>query len=196
MNDLDDTTSLPPASEDVGQESNNFRSYLASRSYTTVTGPCPELRFADSPAQSRRPHGHPQRPSKSNSAERRRHLPVACMGRITSFGWRVTPLPGGSHTGIDIAAAIYGSPIYATATGTVAFAGYRSSYGYLVIIEHGYGFSTYYAHQSRIKVKAGQAVEAGTLVGYVGSSGVSTGPHLHYEVRRWGTPVNPVNYLP
>jgi murein DD-endopeptidase MepM/ murein hydrolase activator NlpD len=202
MNDLDDTTSLPPASEDVGQESNNFRSYLASRSYTTVDRTMSGIEVL----QTALPNQEDRMVTLKETIEEQQRREAATpsrwpvWGRITSsFGWRRHPITRRQdyHTGIDIAGSgIYGSPIYATATGTVAFAGYRSSYGYLVIIEHGYGFSTYYAHQSRIKVKAGQAVEAGTLVGYVGSSGVSTGPHLHYEVRRWGTPVNPVNYLP
>ncbi|MTI93909.1 MAG: hypothetical protein FH749_00240 [Firmicutes bacterium] len=121
-------------------------------------------------------------------------------GRISSpFGWRRHPLSGGQdyHTGIDIAGpSIYGNSVFATGNGRVTFAGYRSSYGYLIIVDHGYGLQTYYAHLSRIRVQSGQVVEKGQLIGNVGNSGASTGPHLHYEVRRYGSPVNPINYLP
>lgn len=118
-------------------------------------------------------------------------------GRITSpFGYRRNPINGRMHhhTGIDIANST-GTPIYATANGKVSVASYRGGYGNLIIIEHGYGYSTYYAHLSRISVRPFQQVSRGQLIGYMGSTGQSTGPHLHYEVRVRGTPVNPRNYL-
>lgn len=118
-------------------------------------------------------------------------------GRITSpFGYRRNPVNGRMHhhTGIDIANST-GTPIYATANGTVSVAAYRGGYGNLIIIEHGYGYSTYYAHLSRISVRPFQQVSRGQLIGYMGSTGQSTGPHLHYEVRVRGNPVNPRNYL-
>ena len=69
-------------------------------------------------------------------------------------------------------------------------------YGLFVKINHGYGFETYYAHMSKIKVSVGDLVQGGTVIGYVGNTGRSTAPHLHYEVRRWGEAVNPLKYLP
>ncbi|QNO15015.1 M23 family metallopeptidase [Alkalicella caledoniensis] len=118
-------------------------------------------------------------------------------GRISSpFGNRRGPFTGRIefHSGIDIANST-GTPIYATADGSVSVAAYRSGWGNLVIIEHSNGFSTYYAHMSRIAVKPWEKVEKGQIIGYVGSTGNSTGPHLHYEVRLRGTPVNPRNYM-
>lgn len=201
MNDLDDTSSIQ-AAPDSDEESRNFRSYSVSRTYTTVDRTLSGIEVL----QTALPDQEDRMATLKETIEEQQRREAAtpsrwpAVGFISSpFGWRKHPITWRQdyHTGIDIArSGIYGAPIYATAKGTVTFAGYKSSYGYLVIIEHGYGFSTYYAHQSRIKVKVGQAVESGTLIGYVGSSGVSTGPHLHYEVRRWGTPVNPVNYLP
>lgn len=118
-------------------------------------------------------------------------------GAITSgFGYRQNPFGWGKqfHSGIDIGAST-GTPIYATAKGVVNFAGYQSGYGYVVFINHGYGYSTTYAHMSKFVVKRGQAVQKGQLIGYVGSTGRSTGPHLHYEVRINGRTQNPMNYL-
>ncbi|SET10309.1 M23 family metallopeptidase [Anaerobranca gottschalkii] len=118
-------------------------------------------------------------------------------GRITSpFGNRRHPITGGRdfHTGIDIANST-GTPIYATAYGRVTVASYRGGWGNLVVIEHGYGYTTYYAHLSRIVVRPNQEVSRGQLIGYMGSTGSSTGPHLHYEVRVRGNPVNPRTYM-
>ncbi len=118
-------------------------------------------------------------------------------GIITSpFGNRRGPFIGAIefHSGIDIANRT-GTAVWATANGTVTFAGYRGGYGNLIIIDHGYGFSTYYAHLSRINVRAGQWVQRGSTIGLMGSTGNSTAPHLHYEVRVRGTPVNPRNYM-
>ncbi len=118
-------------------------------------------------------------------------------GRITSsYGYRLSPFGYGRqfHSGIDIGAS-RGTRIYATADGTVKFAGFQGGYGYVVYLSHGYGYTTVYAHMSKIAVRAGQKVTRGQVIGYVGSSGWSTGPHLHYEVRVNGSPVNPWPYM-
>ncbi len=118
-------------------------------------------------------------------------------GAITSgFGERVHPVLGTvrMHAGVDMHAD-YGSPIAAAAAGEVVWAGWRDGYGNTVIIDHGNRFATLYAHQSVVRVSVGQTVEAGQVVGEVGSTGLSTGPHLHFEVRVLGTPVDPAPYL-
>lgn len=98
------------------------------------------------------------------------------------------------HTGIDLAMS-YGSPIYAADGGVVTFAGSKGTYGRLVIIDHGARKSTYYAHCSSLLVSSGQKVFKGQRIALVGSTGYSTGPHLHFEIRIGGTPVNPLNYV-
>ena len=115
-------------------------------------------------------------------------------GHITSgFGARRHPILGYTrmHAGIDFGAA-YGSPIYAVGDGTVAFAGWHGGHGNFVKLDHGSGFGTGYGHMSRIAVSPGTHVHAGQVIGYVGSTGLSTGPHLHYELYRAGMPVNPM----
>ncbi|MEQ1509834.1 MAG: M23 family metallopeptidase [Sphingopyxis sp.] len=119
--------------------------------------------------------------------------PVA--GRITSsFGARRHPILGyvRMHNGMDFGAP-HGAPIYAVSDGTIAVAGYSGGYGRYVRINHGSGLGTGYGHMSRIAVSAGQHVRRGQIIGYVGSSGLSTGPHLHYEMYRGGAPVNPAS---
>jgi murein DD-endopeptidase MepM/ murein hydrolase activator NlpD len=112
-------------------------------------------------------------------------------GPVTSpFGMRW----GRMHTGIDIGVP-YGTPIRAAASGQVIYAGWMDGYGNLVFIDHGRGISTGYAHQSSIAVSNGQAVTQGQVVGYVGCTGHCFGPHLHFEVRVNGTPVDPLAYL-
>jgi murein DD-endopeptidase MepM/ murein hydrolase activator NlpD len=119
-------------------------------------------------------------------------------GRISSgFGTRRIPYAESGyqfHTGVDITGS-YGSSIYASAPGTVTFTGYRGSLGNLVIIDHGYGYKTYYAHLADFIVNVGEQVERGQIIAHMGSSGRTTGTHLHYEVRHSGSPVNPANYL-
>lgn len=118
-------------------------------------------------------------------------LPVKSNYRFTSgFGQRW----GRLHAGADFAGPI-GTPIYATADGVVTHAGWSSGYGRLVKIQHEFGIETRYAHQSRIRVNVGQRVSRGQRIGDIGNSGRSTGPHLHYEVRVGGRPVNPMIYI-
>lgn len=118
-------------------------------------------------------------------------------GWFTSrFGYRLSPYTGRAtmHQGLDIAAAP-GTPVYAPADGIVSFAGYDSGYGKLVSIDHGYGVVTRFGHNSRIYVTVGQRVKRGDLLTAVGSTGQSTGPHVHYEVRINNVPVDPANYI-
>jgi murein DD-endopeptidase MepM/ murein hydrolase activator NlpD len=117
--------------------------------------------------------------------------------RLTSdYGMRTHPVLGGrrNHKGVDLAAPT-GTPIYATADGFVSKAEWFSSYGKYVSIEHGANLQTRFAHMSDIAVKAGSRVKKGDIIGYVGTTGRSTGPHLHYEVRIDGQAVNPVPYM-
>jgi murein DD-endopeptidase MepM/ murein hydrolase activator NlpD len=118
-------------------------------------------------------------------------------GPITSsFGWRIHPIFGASefHAGIDIGAP-YGSTVSAADAGTVEFAGTMTGYGNVLVIDHGGGLATLYGHLSAYGVSAGQAVERGAPVANVGCTGYCTGPHLHFEVRLSGTPVDPIPYL-
>lgn len=113
----------------------------------------------------------------------------------SGYGYRRDPVYGCSkfHAGLDFAAKT-GTEVYATADGTVMEAGRRSGYGNCIDIGHGYNYTTRYAHLDKILVKEGQKVRRGELIGKVGSTGKSTGPHLHYEVLFKGEPQNPVNY--
>lgn len=124
-------------------------------------------------------------------------MPLRTSYRISStFGYRSDPFNGGRrlHSGVDMAGA-HGSPIYATGDGVVSFAGRQSGYGNVVVLRHAMGFETRYAHMSRIRVQEGQRVSRGDRIGDMGSTGRSTGPHLHYEVRTGGTPRNPMTYI-
>ncbi len=120
------------------------------------------------------------------------------LKRIASgFGYRIDPVYKTTkfHAGLDFAAPM-GTPIYATANGTVETAGNTGNgYGNHVVINNGYGYSTLFGHMSKIKVKPGQKVKRGEVIGWVGSTGKSTGPHCHYEVHRNGDPVDPVYYF-
>ena len=118
-------------------------------------------------------------------------------GRITGpFGARIDPFSGEGafHKGVDISVG-YGTPILAPADGVISFADFASGYGRMVVIEHGHDVTTRYGHLSAFAVTDGQHVQRGEVIGYVGLSGRSTGPHLHYEVWIHGTPVNPYKYL-
>ncbi|MFH1825779.1 MAG: peptidoglycan DD-metalloendopeptidase family protein [bacterium] len=112
---------------------------------------------------------------------------------VSAFGYRTYPWRG-FHTGLDISGR-YGAPIRTTADGVVTYAGWQRGYGKTVIVDHGWGKSTLYGHCSRFEVNVGQKVKKGQIVSYVGNTGYSTGPHLHYEVRKAGKPVNPGAYL-
>ena len=119
------------------------------------------------------------------------------MGPITgSFGERVDPFngEGAFHSGVDISCA-YGQPVLAPADGVVSYADFYNGYGRMIQIDHGKGVSTRYGHLSGFAVADGQTVHEGQVIGYVGLSGRSTGPHLHYEVRIHDTPVNPHKFL-
>jgi murein DD-endopeptidase MepM/ murein hydrolase activator NlpD len=118
-------------------------------------------------------------------------------GTITSvFGWRVSPFGDGNelHAGIDIAYTM-GAPVVATADGEVVMSGSSGGYGNLVQLNHGNGISTLYGHNSQLIVKVGQTVKKGQVIAYAGSTGKSTGPHVHYEVRVNNNPVDPMKYL-
>lgn len=118
-------------------------------------------------------------------------------GRISSgFGWRTHPILGYRrfHSGLDFAAN-QGSPIRAADSGTVIFAGWYGGYGLTTIISHGNDTTTLYAHCSELHVAEGQSVQRGQVIAAIGSTGLSTGPHLHFEVRRGGNPVDPVAFL-
>jgi len=123
-------------------------------------------------------------------------MPVRTARMSSGFGMRVHPVlrTRRAHKGIDLAAPT-GTPVYATANGLVSRADWFSSYGLYISIDHGADLETRYAHLSRLAVAAGERVEKGDLIGYVGSTGRSTGPHLHYEVRVDGVAVNPIPYM-
>ncbi|MDE3109337.1 MAG: M23 family metallopeptidase [Acidobacteriota bacterium] len=119
------------------------------------------------------------------------------VGRITGhFGERMDPFSGEGafHSGVDIAST-YGAAVRATADGIVTEVGRDGGYGRLVVIDHGFGVTTWYGHLSGFNVQPGMRVKSGDVVGYEGDSGRSTGPHLHYEIRIYNTPVNPWPYL-
>ena len=120
------------------------------------------------------------------------------LTRVASgFGYRIDPIYKTTkmHAGIDFTAP-QGTPIYATADGTVKTAGNTGNgYGNHVIINHGYGYETLYGHMVRVKARNGQAVKRGEVVGWVGSTGKSTGPHLHYEVHKYGSKIDPIYFF-
>ena len=123
-------------------------------------------------------------------------MPVDGVHLSSDYGMRIHPVLGGrrQHKGIDLAGAV-GTPVHAAADGTVSRADWFSSYGLFVSLEHGGTLQTRYGHMSRLNVAAGQHVHKGDVIGYIGTTGRSTGPHLHYEVRIAGAAVNPVPYI-
>lgn len=124
------------------------------------------------------------------------YMPCNYTKFTSPYGWRIHPVYGTRkfHSGVDLAAPS-GTPIYATRSGTVTTTSYNSSSGYYVTINHGDGFSSSYLHMTHYIVSAGQRVTAGQVIGYVGSTGVSTGPHLHFTIYYNGSTVNPANYI-
>jgi murein DD-endopeptidase MepM/ murein hydrolase activator NlpD len=138
-----------------------------------------------------------------SDVDKRNALAAATPSIWPAHGWlssnvgaRKDPITGGAdyHEGLDISAD-HGSPVFATADGTIKQAAREGSYGNLVTIDHGYGLETRYGHLSRYHVKQGAKVKRGDVVGYVGSTGRSTGSHLHYEVRVNGRLLNPLQLL-
>lgn len=120
-------------------------------------------------------------------------LPLAASTMSSRFGMRTHPILGGrrAHQGVDLAAPT-GTPVFATSDGTVSRAQWQGGYGLFLELAHGNGVQTRYGHMSRLNVASGQRVRKGDLIGFVGSTGRSTGPHLHYEMRVNGRPVNPL----
>jgi murein DD-endopeptidase MepM/ murein hydrolase activator NlpD len=119
------------------------------------------------------------------------------LGHITDgFGERLDPFSGEGafHTGVDVATD-YGAPVHATADGIVTIAENHAGYGRLVVIDHGFGITTWYAHLSSFSAIPGTRIKRGEVIGYTGISGRSTGPHVHYEVRMNNAPVNPSRYM-
>lgn len=120
------------------------------------------------------------------------------LNRIASgYGYRIDPVykDRRAHLGLDFTAPL-GTPIYATADGRIKDAGFNTGgFGNRVVISHGFGYETLYGHMLRIKVRVGEMVKRGEVIGYVGNSGKSTGPHCHYEVHRNGVPVDPIYYF-
>lgn len=134
----------------------------------------------------------------SNSAGTASRFVWPVRGTISStFGPRIHPIYGvpSFHTGIDIAVP-EGTPVRAAAQGTVTFAGWENGFGLLVVIDHGDGYETYYGHLSKLLTSAGHTVYAGETIALSGNTGLSTGPHLHFEVRYCGSPVDPWPLLP
>lgn len=124
-------------------------------------------------------------------------LPLRAYEGITSpFGLRRNPFGPGYefHDGLDFSAP-YGTPVYATGSGVVARAGWMGPYGLAVLLDHAEGYQSLYGHLSRLLVRPGERVEKGQVLGHVGSTGRSTGPHLHYSVYRYGAPLDPRPYL-
>ena len=123
-------------------------------------------------------------------------MPVEGITLTSAYGMRTHPVLGGrrAHKGVDLAGPV-GTPVHATADGIVSRASWFSSYGLYVSLEHSNDIQTRYAHMSRLNVAEGQSVKKGEIIGFIGTTGRSTGPHLHYEVRVHGESVNPVPYM-
>lgn len=123
-------------------------------------------------------------------------MPVETRWDASDFGWRIDPINGrrAFHEGIDFIADA-GSPVFAAAGGVVVYAGYHPQYGNMIEIDHGNDYTTRYAHGSKLFVKVGEVVRRGRKIAEVGSSGRSTGPHLHFEVRYKGIAANPARFL-
>jgi murein DD-endopeptidase MepM/ murein hydrolase activator NlpD len=133
-----------------------------------------------------------------NAQQRRLPLMLPCIGQVTSyFGYRSNPFGRGSrefHSGIDIANS-QGTPIYSSGDGTVTYSGWLGNYGNTIIINHGNGYESLYAHNSKLLVSANTSVKRGDKIALMGSTGRSTGPHCHFEVRYNSKPINPFNLI-
>jgi len=146
-----------------------------------------------------REHHQKTKTSRERNYTRNREKPfiLPVQGRLTSkFGYRKDPMGGGKsfHPGIDIAAPLE-TPVRAARDGKVVFAGWLKRGGGTIFIRHSYGFETRYLHLSKIEVRRGERVRQGQIIGKVGSTGHSTGPHLHFEIRKRGTPLDPLKFL-
>lgn len=138
--------------------------------------------------------------ARQKAEEAAAHLPegLPLEGVITSeFGGRSDPATGqdSRHDGVDLGVA-EGTAVAATAKGTVVFAGEMGDYGLTIVIDHGNGYETWYAHNSLLAVAEGTIVSRGNIIAYSGNTGYSTGPHLHYEIRQNGVPIDPLSPLP
>lgn len=137
-----------------------------------------------------------QRASRSTFEFTARPAVASSLSVSSQYGVRIDPFTGAPrmHTGVDLAGN-YGDSVGAAMSGTISWAARRNGYGNLVVVDHGNGIATYYAHLSAFAVVAGEKVDAAQLIGYVGSTGRSTGPHLHYEVRVNGYPIEPASQI-
>ncbi|HQR38244.1 MAG TPA: M23 family metallopeptidase [Blastocatellia bacterium] len=160
----------------------DFGDAVPEGGYAAVTPPAPRISTKVGGSFRLRMPGYASRP--------------AIRGVNSGFGFRSDPITGGTrmHTGVDLKAT-YGQSVGAAMSGVVAYAQRRGGYGNLVVVDHGGGIFTFYGHLSGIAVQYGQRLLAGQTLGYVGSTGRSTGPHLHYEVRARGVPVNPASAI-
>ncbi|WP_353893279.1 peptidoglycan DD-metalloendopeptidase family protein [Proteinivorax hydrogeniformans] len=195
---LKDLTDIEPEGESTNSKDDERTLFSASRGATSLERTQSSLQLLSRELPSQKEDMGTLISDAERQAKRKAHTPSIrpAEGRVSSpFGYRNHPFTGARqlHTGIDIANAT-GTPILATANGTVVTASYSGGYGNLIIIDHGYGYTTHYAHLSEIKVRKWQEVEKGEVIGNMGSTGRSTGPHLHYEVRVGGKPVNPKEY--
>ena len=185
----DDEPEIAPAEPPATPESEPPAPKPAARdiAYGAVVPPPPRVVAAKGGRGG--PLRHPESFSASPAAATR-------LAINSPYGVRHDPFTGAArmHTGVDVS-AVYGETVGVSMSGTVRFAGRRGGYGNLVVVDHGHGVSTYYAHLSAVAVSEGTAVSAGELIGYVGSTGRSTGPHLHYEVRANGHPLDPATSI-
>lgn len=175
--------------EEEARDERGDRAGLSARAAAGATEPVGRRRPGMASLSSSSPPPAPARPSAGRFTS---GMPVASRVVTSGFGLRRDPLHGGlrSHAGIDLAAP-EGAPVVATADGTVSAANWAGGYGLLVAVEHGGGRDTRYAHLSRLNVAVGQRVRKGDVIGFVGSTGRSTGPHLHYETRVNGQALDP-----
>lgn len=201
-----DANGFPNAREGVANRAENA---VPNGGHGQVVPPAPRTAAASASTSGASRHGSalrgarigaPQAPATAEVWNVRKQLRLTwpLRGAITSgFGWRTHPIFGTKefHTGIDIAGR-FGTPIVAAYWGTVRYVGYKGGYGEVVIVDHGHGVETSYAHLSSATVKAGAFVEEGEEIGRTGSTGWSTGPHLFFEVYEDGVPRNPSGFLP
>jgi murein DD-endopeptidase MepM/ murein hydrolase activator NlpD len=170
----------------AGATSDAAKSGGGAEPAASSTGPSPLVAAAHAAAVAR------AAAATGSSSAANLTMPLEGAKTTSGYGWRNDPLGAGRkfHAGVDLRAA-YGTEVPAAAAGEVTFAGDQTGYGTTVVIRHGDGFETRYAHLSSMDVQAGDQIQAGQSVGRVGNSGRSTGPHLHFEVRRNGQQVDP-----